>query len=328
MGPSILARGLRLLTWSVLFATGTVSRSATAERLEEVEQVDLLQRNLELQNSPLERRRKASPMFWLHIPKCGTSFANTVMHLPQMCPGLKENVSLGDVEIWSECFEVAFWKLCPTLCDQSLVHCNRWPDGEGFTGIHQLLTDEKYSKHKGHLVALFRQPEQRLLSAYYDDRELFRTTDFVCSCCDKSKYNTDELSMEAFIQTWGSWETGQLVGKDASKEQLSLADVAKALERLEDGFAFVGLQEEWELSVCLFHTKFGGPCLAVDFDDIRPTRGQNSSTYDVHVLNGWTDDFDRKVYAKAKNIFESDLLKFGVSHETCKACYEEAGMSW
>lgn len=119
-------------------------------------------------------------------------------------------------------------------------------------GIHQLLTDEKYSKHKGHLVALFRQPEQRLLSAYYDDRELFRTTDFVCSCCDKSKYNTDELSMEAFIQTWGSWETGQLVGKDASKEQLSLADVAKALERLEDGFAFVGLQEEWDswIDVC------------------------------------------------------------------------------
>lgn len=37
---------------------------------------------------------------------------------------------------------------------------------------------------------------------------------------------------------------------------------------------------------------------------------------------------NREVYAKAKNIFESDLLKFGVSHETCKACYEEAGLEW
>ena len=37
-------------------------------------------------------------------------------------------------------------------------------------------------------------------------------------------------------------ETRQLVGKEFSA---SLEDVPKALERLE-GFAFVGLQEEWE----------------------------------------------------------------------------------
>ena len=37
-------------------------------------------------------------------------------------------------------------------------------------------------------------------------------------------------------------ETRQLVGKEPS---VSLKDVPKALDRLE-GFAFVGLQEEWE----------------------------------------------------------------------------------
>ncbi len=49
--------------------------------------------------------RKASPMFWLHIPKCGTSFYNTVLHMPDACPGLGANVSIDD-EQFGRCFEV------------------------------------------------------------------------------------------------------------------------------------------------------------------------------------------------------------------------------
>jgi hypothetical protein len=54
--------------------------------------------------TPLMRRLKASPMFWLHIPKCGTSFANTVMHMPNMCPGLGENLSF-----WMNLHEIVFF---------------------------------------------------------------------------------------------------------------------------------------------------------------------------------------------------------------------------
>ena len=49
--------------------------------------------------------RKASPMYWLHIPKCGTSFYNTVLHMPGACPGLGVNVSIDD-EQFGKCFEV------------------------------------------------------------------------------------------------------------------------------------------------------------------------------------------------------------------------------
>ena len=35
---------------------------------------------------------------------------------------------------------------------------------------------------------------------------------------------------------------------------------------------------------------------------------------------------DRPVYAEAINMFKADLEKFGVSHESCTACYEEAGL--
>lgn len=278
---------------------------------------ELLQRSLEVE-TPHLRRLKASPMFWLHIPKCGTSFYNTVTHLPGMCPDLPVNLSMGDESVWGKCFETHFRALCPTLCDQKLLHCD-WPP----TATHQFLVDSKYEEYKGHFVGLFRQPEQRLLSAYHDDKDLFRSDPFIPACSNETM--TKELSMEEFIQRYASFETGQLVG---TLINLTLADVPKAIERLEQGFAFVGLQEEWELSICLFHAKFGGPCLSVDFEDTRPSHGGKASLYDTSILNGWVDELDRPVYAKAKEIFERDLQKFGISHETCKSCYDEAGLVW
>ena len=98
-----------------------------------------------------------------------------------------------------------------------------------------------------------------------------------------------------------------------------------ALERLREGLAFVGLQEEWSLSICLFHAKFGGPCRKLEFLDTRPGKS-GASTYDTTILNGWVDEMDRPVYAEAIKIFKGDLEKFGVSHEKCTACYEEAGL--
>lgn len=55
-----------------------------------------------------------------------------------------------------------------------------------------------YEKHKGHLVGLFRQPEQRLLSAYYDDDDLFRAfPDYIPVCSTETM--TQEMPMEAVV---------------------------------------------------------------------------------------------------------------------------------
>ena len=227
---------------------------------------------------------------------------------------------MGDESIFGRCFEVGFRSMCPSKCDQHLLHC------EIPFETHQFLDDEKYQLHKGHLVALFRQPEQRLLSAWNDDEELFRASPNVITRCSDEKM-TAELSMEEFIHRWASWETRQLIGK--SLGDLSEDDTLKAIKRLEEGFAFVGIQEEWELSICLFHAKFGGKCLPVDFEDTRPSGNTStSSTYNTSILNGWVDEADGKVYARAKEIFRSDLLKYGISHDTCKSCYEDAGLEW
>eukprot|EP00435_Cladocopium_sp_Y103_P070600 s76_g35.t1 len=307
---SIRCRGLILMPLMVL---------AWEDAAQPEIQMDLLQRHLEIETAEM-RRMKASPMFWLHIPKCGTSFYNALVHLPGSCPGWPENLSMND-GWFGKCFEAAARAMCPVWCDQARVHCNRNP-----RNTHQFLDEEMYQTYKGKFVALFRQPEQRLLSAWYDHADIFRADPFI-TACDENRTPERLMFMEEFKRVYSGWETKQLAGTNVSLNATQ-ADVSMALERLREGFAFVGLQEEWSLSICLLHAKFGGPCRKIEFLDTRPdNRITNvTSTYDTAILNGWVDETDRPVYAEAVKMFKADLKKFGVSHETCTACYEEAGL--
>ena len=84
------------------------------------------------------------------------------------------------------------------------------------------------------------------------------------------------------------WHKTSASGQQCSEQK---PDLEKALQRLQDGFKFVGLTEYWEASVCLFHAMFGGECDAMEFENTRPgpTTQQNRgklAEYDVSVLKG------------------------------------------
>ena len=64
-------------------------------------------------------------------------------------------------------------------------------------------------------------------------------------------------------------------GGEPSEEQQSL-DREAALARLPK-LGFVGLTDQWDLSVCLWHAKFGGECLPAEFKNVRPARTQYSA---------------------------------------------------
>ena len=53
---------------------------------------------------------------------------------------------------------------------------------------------------------------------------------------------------------------------------------------------------------------------------------QTLQAHETAILNGWVNEMDRPVYAEAVKIFNADLEKFGVSHESCTASYEEADL--
>lgn len=68
-----------------------------------------------------------------------------------------------------------------------------------------------------------------------------------------------------------------LLGKAcASEYTFQTQDLKVAKSRLRKAFAFVGLTEFWNLSICLFHAEFGGEVSPASFQNVRP-----SSRYDA-----------------------------------------------
>ena len=90
-----------------------------------------------------------------------------------------------------------------------------------------------------------------------------------------------------------------------------------AIRRLSK-FRFVGLVEEYALSVCLFHAMLGGDCLTVEFVNMRPsTRHRTSLAEDIDLLGGYQDSFDLQLYAAVKKIFWTNVRKYNVTRAAC-----------
>merc|ERR1711923_411391 len=89
------------------------------------------------------------------------------------------------------------------------------------------------------------------------------------------------------------------------------AEVELAKARLHNGVPFVGLTDEWPLSVCLLHAMFGGTCMHNDFMNIRPgdAKSQGQEGYDESLLEGVKDPYDEAIYAEAAKIFHQRLQR-------------------
>ena len=98
---------------------------------------------------------------WFHVVQ-GGSIANMLVHMPGFCPGVPLNVSVGKDDFGGSCYLKHFIEACPGLCDQTHFRCP--PSLAECVG-------SRYPEQKGHLVGMFRQPEQRILSEYYDYKE-------------------------------------------------------------------------------------------------------------------------------------------------------------
>jgi len=171
---------------------------------------------------------------------------------------------------------------------------------------------------------MFRQPEQRILSAYYHTGNLGKVEPW-------DEYKTlHNVSLDEYKRLQAGCATRMLTGDRCLPESHptqpinnTVVDLAK--ERLRS-FAFVGLTEEWDLSVCLFSVMTGSSCHKRMFPNVRPGRKHESGRmYDVRPLNGFKDIGDGMVYEEAKKIFYQQLDTYGVTLETCARVCGAAG---
>jgi hypothetical protein len=114
-------------------------------------------------------------------------------------------------------------------------------------------------------------------------------------------------------------QTKMILGRTcASPRVLTVAEVRRAISILRHDFAFVGLTEDYDESVCLFHRKLGGLPAWAEFLNVRPGRGSGPEAYDEAPLAGFVDVADEALYAAAKQIFEDMQRTFAT--EDSKEC--------
>jgi len=285
--------------------------------------------------SPKERLHHAEPISWLHFPKAGSSFINAMIHLPGVCPGM--NSSTLDHDLLGDCW-LTTWnaEMCSNMCDAARFVCPEHPAYEKHPTI------SNYSLQRGKLMAMFRDPDQRILSGYHDDGNNLAAIDYAdylhedlrIQNCTYFGEGVPKRSLLDFADTWKGGMAYQIVVEspvtqtlDPNRPSTTRDQAAEAARRVREGFAFVGITEEWDLSICLFHKMFGGVCEANNFVDTRPSSdGKSADTdYDTSALMGWHDDLDGEVYEAALDVFRKNLISYNVSHETCQECYRHAG---
>ena len=98
---------------------------------------------------------------------------------------------------------------------------------------------------------------------------------------------------------------------------VNLKEVDVAKSRLQK-LAFVGITDQWDLSMCLWNAMFNQPCSAAQFYNLHPTDSKESNLYDTSVLDGYTDPYDGALFTEALLIFNDNLISYNVTEGTCK----------
>mmetsp|Transcript_27241 Transcript_27241/g.72334 ORF Transcript_27241/g.72334 Transcript_27241/m.72334 type:complete len:361 (+) Transcript_27241:84-1166(+) len=257
------------------------------------------------------------PVAWIHVPKTGTTFGNVLMYLPGMCPFLPPGYLLDGQQ-----HEPAFVGHKTDLwCPGSFSYEGRTNFGDhyGVGGVYK-------SSVEGHGFIMLRQPEQRIISAYNFFQHSWPKWLFHRPAKDLLEYAQVCSGCAVKILTRkaidGDLSTGYTVC--GNPPPATTDEVTLAKQRLRSGFVFVGITDEWNLSICLLHAIFGGSCLATDFEVVRLGSNRSENLYDTSELMGYKDLADGALFEEASAVFSENLQRYNVSYESCKSCFQQA----
>lgn len=254
---------------------------------------------------------------WLHVPKCGSTFATTVLLYANQ--SLPENFTLcskpscfeGNLDPWVDLwqrFSQPLWFPNGTL----------WKNAHFWD--HHRISAHDYTEYKGYFVGMFRSPASRAASAFenygrYGHPSLHRIRHGLPAHKYARRIQGNVVKMIA----------GQSHGLSCDIVEFPCditirPNVGLALQRLSSGFAFVGLTEEWTLSVCLFHIRFGGRCSPGEFLNTRPSasRMDDKRRNDTLIFSEYHDPYDGALFAAVKLRFWSDVEVYGVTRAKCR----------
>lgn len=287
-------------------------------------------------DSQAQRLQAVLPVAWLHVPKCGSSLNNFMIHLPGVCPGVADDVVISS-ETMGPHHNAEFKNTYNVLEEDGAC-----PGGFSHWGDHAGAGPDWDSLYEGHTFVMLRQPEQRALSGYHFNYHSWPL--------GNRHPPADELEYAKAVQgcavrmiTRGGDGPKETCGGGLDSPPVTDAEVQLAIDRMRHSVPFVGITDQWALSMCLGHRMFGGKCRMTDFLDGRTTDTDGESKgaisrafvsfsmkphlYDVSPLKGFTDPYDGALYEAALEVFQDELLRYNVSEESCQPCWDEAGIN-
>jgi hypothetical protein len=251
-------------------------------------------------------RRDLKRLRWVHFPKTGTSFWATIFSYACRKKG---NVDMHVSSFWrhpgcGSCYDFAIKERYPTT-----EYCAADAFGSLETQ-HQPLPPSD----PAHTVAFFRDPSERLLSAAVNRHMSgFKAQAFHRIQQQCYKTGLDPACVANFAGVKGCMArmlTGGYCADDGAAHGAPFnVDVNEAIRVLRT-LAFVGLTEEWNDSVCLFHKMFGGRVTQAEFHNFHPSHHPKP---DMHIR----DELDDPLYEAAKARFHELQKQYGAQQ-----CYK------
>lgn len=215
--------------------------------------------------------------------------------------------------------------LTPSLKDSQFTSSDRYKKLKRLNQIRSWGSE--IDEHNFTVAAFFRQPEERIISAYYDGRHANGFTPEIWQAAIKASRGgpckignvTYNNALECFARFPGiaGCMARMLTGEkcaDGLFQQSGFENVAEAVDIILNKLEFIGLTEDWNESLCQFHRLFGGkvdertgkrtwnPPSQGEFQNVHSS-GEKKN-YGIKDLNGFKDAADSVVYEAAKLKFE------------------------
>lgn len=254
---------------------------------------------------------------WLHIPKTGTSFIATVWNYACGYGGAKQrrldlNVDVNQGPHCGRCYDFSLMERYPKQ-----DYCKPGVLADNFSTTHVPTSLQIMKSSAEQTVGFFRKPSQRLISGFHDGMHAsgFANAEWslllaMCRGGQAACYArfSGIAGCMARMLTGGSCAESY-AARNGEAFDSGRAHVAGAIAALSQ-MSFVGLTEEWDESVCLFHVMFGGRLDPFELKNFHSHRSSNNFLYDEGVLDGFVDEADEEVYRAAKKRFDQLRLQY------------------
>eukprot|EP00746_Dinoflagellata_sp_MGD_P152250 gnl/MRDRNA2_/MRDRNA2_83536_c0_seq2.p1 gnl/MRDRNA2_/MRDRNA2_83536_c0~~gnl/MRDRNA2_/MRDRNA2_83536_c0_seq2.p1 ORF type:complete len:372 (-),score=52.67 gnl/MRDRNA2_/MRDRNA2_83536_c0_seq2:310-1425(-) len=271
-----------------------------------------------------------APVAFVHIPKTGTSFLSALVHHPDVCPMLPADAAtkyistLGRNTLHKFFSKYPKAKYCPGFAKD-------YHTPPGHQGIGSL-----YNEHKGHVLAFFREPRSRVISAFNYNPRRRHLWPYAEQPTNISQYANGVKGCQVRMLTHESHSAASRKentcgGGVGLKEGQKPAPVSKeqiqiAIDRVNE-MNFVGITSEFDFSICLFHAVYGGTCSDHDFVPLVhnvPKVDTNEIAKQVAILKDYKDEIDTPLYEAVEKRFWTLMQKNNLNRGACEKLCQNA----